>query len=75
MSDNVNTGENGQPRVENVDYTRSLRDLFAPVATKSPSCIVLPPTNSTHFDLRPYVIQLLPSFLGLDFENPYSNVK
>jgi hypothetical protein len=58
-----------------LDYTRSLRDLFAPVATKSPSCIVLSPINATHFDLKPHVIQLLPSFHSLDLENPYSHVK
>jgi hypothetical protein len=34
-----------QPRAENVDYTRSLRDLFALIATNSTSCIVLPPTS------------------------------
>jgi hypothetical protein len=79
MGDNVNMeqprGENEQPRAENVDYTRSLRDLFAPVATNSASCIVLPPTNATHLDLKPHVIQLLPSFHGLDHENLYSHVK
>jgi hypothetical protein len=69
MGDNVNVeqprGENEQPRAENVDYIRLLRDLFAPVATNFPSCIVLPPTNASHFDLKPHVIQLLPSFHGL----------
>jgi hypothetical protein len=30
---------------------------------------------ATHFDLKPHVIQLLPSFHGLDLENPYSHVK
>jgi hypothetical protein len=58
-----------------VDFTTSLRELFAPIATSSHSCIVLPPTNATHFDLKPHVIQLLPSFYGLDHENPYSHVK
>jgi hypothetical protein len=58
-----------------VDFTTSLRELFAPVATNSHSCIVLPPTNATHFDLKPHVIQLLPSFHGLDHENPYGHVK
>jgi len=79
MGDNVNVekprGENELLRVENVDYTRSLRDLFALVATNSTSCIVLPPTNATHFDLKPHVIQPLPSFHVLDHENPYSHVK
>ena len=64
-----------QPIPENVDLTRSLSDMFAPVATNSPSCIVLPPTNSTYFDLKPHVIQVLPSFHGREFENPYSHVK
>jgi hypothetical protein len=61
---NVNVEQPEQPRAENVDYTRSLRDLFAPVATNFASCIVLPPTNATHFDLKPHVIQLLPLFHG-----------
>ena len=67
--------ENEQPRVENLDFTISLKDLFALVVTNSPSCIVLPPANATHFDLKPHVIQLLPSFHGLELENPYSHVK
>ena len=64
-----------QARAWNMDFTASLRDLFAPVATNSPLCIVLPPTNATHFDLKPHVIQLLPSFHRLELENPYSHVK
>jgi hypothetical protein len=68
-------GNEEQPRAWNVDFTTSLRELFAPVATSSHSCIVLPPTNATHFDLKPHVIQLLPSFHGLDHENPYGHVK
>ena len=58
-----------------MDFTTSLRELFAPVATSSHSCIVLPPTNATHFDLKPHVIQLLPSFHGLNHENPYGHAK
>jgi hypothetical protein len=68
-------GENEQARAWNVDYTTSLRDLFAPIATNSHLCIVLPLTNATHFDLKPHIIQLLPSFHGLDLENPYSHMK
>jgi hypothetical protein len=75
MGDNMHANENKRNRGENIDHTRTLRDLFAPVATNSPSCIVLPPTNVTHFDLKPHVIQLLPAFHGLDLENPYSHVK
>ena len=43
--------------------------------TSSHSYIVLPPTNATHFDLKPQVIQLLPSFHGLARESPYGHVK
>ena len=64
-----------QVRAWNVDFTASLWDLFAPVAASSHSCIVLPSTNATHFDLKPHVIQLLPSFHCLDYENPYGHVK
>jgi hypothetical protein len=48
MRDNVHAGENERHRGENVDHTRSLGDLFAPVATNSSSYIVLPPSNATH---------------------------
>jgi hypothetical protein len=64
-----------QIRAYGMDLTTSLRELFAPVATSSHLCIVLPPTNATHFDLKPYVIQLLPSFHGLAHESPYGHVK
>jgi hypothetical protein len=63
-----------QVRHWNVNLTTSLQELYEPAATSSHSCIVLPPTNATHFDLKPHVIQLLPSFHSLD-ENPYSYVK
>jgi hypothetical protein len=68
-------GNGEQRRAYDVDYTTSLRELFAPTAVSSHSCIVLPPTNATHYDLKPHVIQMLPSFYGLDHENPYSHVK
>jgi hypothetical protein len=66
---------NREQRAYHVDFTTSLWELFTPVATSFHSCIVLPPTNATHYDLKPHVIQLLPSFYGLDHENPYAHVK
>ena len=74
-NENARAKNGEQARAWHVDFTTSLRELFAPVATSSHSCIVLPPTNATHFDLKPHVIQLLPSFHGLDNENPCSHVK
>jgi hypothetical protein len=58
-----------------MDFTTSLQELFAPVATSSHSCIVLAPTNATHYDLKPHIIQLLTFLYALDHENPYSHVK
>jgi hypothetical protein len=60
---------------KDVDFTMSLQELFAPVATSSHSCIGLPQTNVTHYDLKPHVIHLSPSFYGLDHEKPYAHVK
>ena len=74
-NDNVRARNGEQARAWHMDFTTSLWDLFAPVATRSHSCIVLPPTNATHFDLKPHVIQLLHSFHDLDHENPYGHVK
>jgi hypothetical protein len=68
-------GNHEQRRAYDVDFTMSLREHFAPVATSTYLCIVLSPTNATHYDLKPHVIQMLPSFYGLDHENPYSHVK
>jgi hypothetical protein len=64
-----------QIRAYDVDFTTSLRELFAPVVTSFHSYIVFPPTSATHFDLKPHVIQLLLSFLGLAHESPYGHVK
>jgi hypothetical protein len=36
---------------------------------------VLPATNVTYFDLKPSVIQILPTFNGLENEDPYTHVK
>jgi hypothetical protein len=49
-----------QRRAYDVDFTTSLQELFVPTAVSSHSCIVLPPTNATHYDLKPHVIQMLP---------------
>ena len=74
-NENARAKNGEQARAWHMDVTTSLRELFAPVATSSYSCLVLPPTNATHFDLKSHVIQLLPSFHGLDNENPYGHVK
>ncbi|XP_059431516.1 uncharacterized protein LOC132165021 [Corylus avellana] len=57
------------------DPLKTLRELYAPMTTTIPSCIVLPATNATHFDLKLSVINALPSFKGLENEDPYVHVK
>ena len=74
-NEDVRAGNGEQARAWHVDFTTSLRDLFTPVATSSHSCIVLPPTNATHVDLKLHVIQLLPFFRGFNNKNSYSHVK
>jgi hypothetical protein len=71
----VRAGNGEHRRMYELDFTTALHELFAPTAVSTHSCIVLPPTNATHYDLKPHVIQMLPSFYGLDHENPYSHVK
>ena len=36
---------------------------------------MLPQTNASHFELKPAILQLLPSFYGLEREDPYMHVK
>jgi hypothetical protein len=68
-------GNGEHRRVYELNFTTSLQELFAPTMVRSYSCIVLPPTNATHYDLKPHVIQMLPSFYDLEHENLYSHVK
>jgi hypothetical protein len=53
---------------------RTLRDHMNPTKTSSPSCIVFLP-DASHFNFKPDIIQLLPSFHGLDLENPYLHIR
>jgi len=60
---------------ENIYDTKTMRELFSPITPNPPSCIVLPATTAAHFDLKPHIIQLLPTFHGLETEDPYMHVK
>jgi hypothetical protein len=53
---------------------RTLKDHMNPIRTSAPSCIVSPP-DASHFNFKPCIIQLLPSFHGLDLENPYLHLR
>jgi hypothetical protein len=73
--EDARAGNGEHRRMYELDFMTALHELFASTAVSTHSCIVLPPTNATHYDLTPHVIQMLPSFYGLDHENPYSHVK
>jgi hypothetical protein len=74
-NEDARAGNREHRRMYELDFTTALHELLNPTAVSTHSCIVLPPTNATHYDLKPHVIQMLPSFYGLDHENPYSHVK
>lgn len=69
----ANANEN--PVNENIVHEKTLLEYFAPISSNAPSCIVFPTTSATHFELKPSIIQLPPSFYGLDKEDPYMHVK
>ncbi|KAH9801427.1 hypothetical protein KPL71_001026 [Citrus sinensis] len=62
------------PILPPVQAEKTLREYFSPLVANQPSCIVLPQTTATHFELKPSVIQLLPSFYGLEREDPYLHI-
>jgi len=53
---------------------RTLRDHMNPTRTSAPSCIVFLP-DASHFNFKSGIIQLLPSFHGLDLENSYLHLR
>jgi hypothetical protein len=53
---------------------RTLRDHMNPTRTSAPLCIVFP-LNTSHFNIKSGIIQLLPTFHGLNLENSYLHLK
>jgi hypothetical protein len=56
------------------NHVRTLRDHMNPTRISAPSCIFFPP-DASHFNFKPDIIQLLPSFHGLDLENLYLHLR
>ena len=50
--------------------TKSLHDYLHPTRNSAPSCIMFP-ANVQNFDFKPRMIPLLPTFHGMENENPY----
>ncbi|PON56226.1 hypothetical protein PanWU01x14_182380, partial [Parasponia andersonii] len=56
------------------DRPRTLRDHMNPTKIGASSCLVFP-LDASHFNFKPIIIQLLPTFYGLDSENPYLHLR
>ena len=65
--------QQSQEEVErNPNAFRSMMDHIHPPRMSAPSCIV-PPTEQ--MVIRPYLVPLLPTFHGMESENPYSHMR
>ncbi|KAI5649842.1 hypothetical protein M9H77_35847 [Catharanthus roseus] len=53
---------------------RALREYFTPNTYNSPIGNRLPKIEANHFKIKASTIQMLPSFYGLDSENPYKHI-
>jgi hypothetical protein len=53
---------------------KTLHDYLHPTRNSSPSCIMFP-ANQQNFDFKPRMIPLLPTFHGMDNENPYVHIR
>ena len=51
---------------------RSMRDHIHPPTVSAPSCII-PPAEDVA--VRPYLVPLLPTFHGMENENPYTHIR
>ena len=61
---------NGPPQFNDQPNFQTLREYLHPARQSTPSCIILP-LNQQASNLKPGMIQLLPTFHGMDSENPY----
>ena len=53
---------------------RTLKNYMNLTRTSARSCIIFPP-DASHFNFKPGTIQLLPTFHGLELENPYLHLR
>ncbi|KAK9187629.1 hypothetical protein WN944_019027 [Citrus x changshan-huyou] len=53
---------------------RPFKDYFSPLANLSTSCIRYPNVVARSFELKPSVLNCLPTFYGLENEDPYNHL-
>ncbi|XP_058213682.1 uncharacterized protein LOC131325434 [Rhododendron vialii] len=61
-------------RANQENQDRQLREYFAPPAYTSPSCILLPTITAAQYEIKSHTLQMLPSFHGLDNEDPFKHI-
>ena len=71
---NFSEHENDQGLQNLHEQPMTLRDFMHPTRTRSPSCIVFPP-DASRFNFKSDIIQLLPTFHGFEYENPYLHLR
>ena len=57
---------------DNFNAYRSMRDRMHPSHMSAPSCIV---PSIKQLVIRPHIVPLLPTFYGMESENPYLHIK
>ena len=73
FSENMAEEDNYSLHNEN-NRVRKLKNHMNLTRTSAPSYIVFPP-DASHFNFKPGIIQLLPSFHDLDLENSYLHLR
>ena len=56
----------------NPNAYRTMRDHIHPPRVSAPSCIILPAEDVA---VRPYLVPLLPTYHGMENENPYTHIR
>ena len=65
---------NGPPPLHNQLNFQTLREYLHLVRKSTPSCIILS-LNQQAFNLKTSMIQIFPTFHGIDYENPCIHIK
>lgn len=56
------------------EQEKSFKDYFSPLANLSTTCIQYPQVAARSFELKPNVLNYLPSLYGLDSEEPHNHL-
>ena len=72
MESTLEEQQSQQGAQRNPTAYRTIRYHIHPPRMSAPSCIVPPPEDII---IKPYLVPLLPTFHGMESENPYSHIR